>query len=898
MANLRMQLGLRMLALGLSLAIGPLAMAEVERPSELELSASVKQLSDPQFKERELATLLLWKHAARAEDRLRAAAKNGDSEALIRSKRILEAYELGIFPDTPPDIVAGIYEFRDGSRTQKKQFIERLASEDEFESAHRLIASIKDTTLRQELSPVVSARVRARVMGDLLNGELTKVQDVLESAALQDEGMRDLAAFAWDTSKLETLLDERKDDGANPSLWKKRAWQLRAHNSMKEATALGEQHGDKAWGAEVRAADGNPMAFCEGQLMKPNLLPFQRLRLECAQARLQGDQRAVEAILEKIEEWARREPDTYNRGLAIEALILNDRVERAVALYQEMTGQLAFDLHTYRGTYGRAMESLGLDAAQRPPYSPWIDDLCDKITEEDQEALEKALELARRVFGLGEKQEAGRLFQRVFTALAGRPAEQRKVVTDAANVGDRETVTRLLTELVDSGVGVRELHGLLFSGNIETLQQWYGFMRTIYSEKNLVECLVSAWTILDVRSSDAKGTEATRKILTTVYDMLGRLGPGESEGQLYYLFVTAYMHEHYDLAIQYMNKLIGDRPNTRFISQLAGIYEMVEDWEKAAINYEKAWKLSFDAVKAMNKPGGIPIQVEAKFLYLAGKAWCNAGNEKKGAQMMKQASLVCLGDINARADVASAMNQHGDYEKAMKEWALIARLGRMDETNGTWAFVQMAGSICMRNPGMAADYHERATVARDQLNDILHVNSPSSRFTYSMQLRARVHQWRAQSHLKEGNTDKATESIKTFIRTTPGNASIGEELLPMLEEAGQVELAYEYYQQTRALALEACTLFPESAMAHNNLAWLDSRSRRNLDDAFYHAQRAITLLPDSAAYMDTMAEVHFANGDREKALDWSGRAIKLTPFDQELQGQRERFESAPLPTKR
>lgn len=204
----------------------------------------------------------------------------------------------------------------------------------------------------------------------------------------------------------------------------------------------------------------------------------------------------------------------------------------------------------------------------------------------------------------------------------------------------------------------------------------------------------------------------------------------------------------------------------------------------------------------------------------------------------------------------------------------------------------------MRNPGMAADYHERATVARDQLNDILHVNSPSSRFTYSMQLRARVHQWRAQSHLKEGNTDKATESIKTFIRTTPGNASIGEELLPMLEEAGQVELAYEYYQQTRALALEACTLFPESAMAHNNLAWLDSRSRRNLDDAFYHAQRAITLLPDSAAYMDTMAEVHFANGDREKALDWSGRAIKLTPFDQELQGQRERFESAPLPTKR
>jgi hypothetical protein len=53
--------------------------------------------------------------------------------------------------------------------------------------------------------------------------------------------------------------------------------------------------------------------------------------------------------------------------------------------------------------------------------------------------------------------------------------------------------------------------------------------------------------------------------------------------------------------------------------------------------------------------------------------------------------------------------------------------------------------------------------------------------------------------------------------------------------------------------------------------------------------------PESAAYIDTLANVYFAKGDREKAVELSERAIGLMPFDDELLGQLEKFKNAPIP---
>jgi hypothetical protein len=44
-----------------------------------------------------------------------------------------------------------------------------------------------------------------------------------------------------------------------------------------------------------------------------------------------------------------------------------------------------------------------------------------------------------------------------------------------------------------------------------------------------------------------------------------------------------------------------------------------------------------------------------------------------------------------------------------------------------------------------------------------------------------------------------------------------------------------------------------------------------------------------------MAEIHFARGQREQALEWSRRAVNYAPEDPQLRRQMERFRSETFP---
>ena len=54
-----------------------------------------------------------------------------------------------------------------------------------------------------------------------------------------------------------------------------------------------------------------------------------------------------------------------------------------------------------------------------------------------------------------------------------------------------------------------------------------------------------------------------------------------------------------------------------------------------------------------------------------------------------------------------------------------------------------------------------------------------------------------------------------------------------------------------------CADFPQSALFHNNRAWLAARCRRDLPQAIEHAQKAVTLIPASASFQETLAETRF-----------------------------------------
>jgi tetratricopeptide (TPR) repeat protein len=81
-------------------------------------------------------------------------------------------------------------------------------------------------------------------------------------------------------------------------------------------------------------------------------------------------------------------------------------------------------------------------------------------------------------------------------------------------------------------------------------------------------------------------------------------------------------------------------------------------------------------------------------------------------------------------------------------------------------------------------------------------------------------------------------------------------------------------------AFEECVgLYPDSDQALNYLAYLWAESNQNLEQAMAYVIRALETQPKSPAYIDTLAWIHYRNGDYAAARDELKKALEVMPDD-------------------
>jgi tetratricopeptide (TPR) repeat protein len=155
-----------------------------------------------------------------------------------------------------------------------------------------------------------------------------------------------------------------------------------------------------------------------------------------------------------------------------------------------------------------------------------------------------------------------------------------------------------------------------------------------------------------------------------------------------------------------------------------------------------------------------------------------------------------------------------------------------------------------------------------------------------------VHRSRAKGLLAQGNASDAILEVRHCQQMWPGELNVVEECIPLLDASGRKADADELFDSAYSRIEKTCRLFPNSALHHNNLAWLSAKCQRRLDEALVHVQRALELAPDSAQYIDTLAEVHFQRGEIAKAIEQAKRCIEIEPDTEFYQKQLERFSAA------
>jgi len=268
-------------------------------------------------------------------------------------------------------------------------------------------------------------------------------------------------------------------------------------------------------------------------------------------------------------------------------------------------------------------------------------------------------------------------------------------------------------------------------------------------------------------------------------------------------------------------------------------------------------------------------------LYLRGRALLHCGRADEGRQLMAAAHLLPLGD-NARGLLAEGLAQRGLADSAEREWELLDRTCAVDN---------------VRRYGDAADRAERrgdfaaaAKLGERYLFLILEHNA--TLFEDEGYLRAphQVHLSRARGLAAAGHVEEAMREARLCQAALPCDMEMPIALVPALEKLGRSKEAEEILA-TASAALEAVLAdYPRSAGHHNSLAWLWACCNRRLDAAMEHARRAVELKPDEPAFLDTLAEVHFRQGNPAKAVELQRRCVEMAPENKVYRERLERFE--------
>ena len=129
----------------------------------------------------------------------------------------------------------------------------------------------------------------------------------------------------------------------------------------------------------------------------------------------------------------------------------------------------------------------------------------------------------------------------------------------------------------------------------------------------------------------------------------------------------------------------------------------------------------------------------------------------------------------------------------------------------------------------------------------------------------------------------------------PSDGTLADDFFPALRRVGLMKQHDAWFEDSWRRITALVAQYPDSDNTCNTAAWLAARGRGHLYEAEKLERHALALNPNQSAYLDTMAEIQFVKGNRQKALEWSSLAVNFDPTASALLRQQDRFRTAPLP---
>jgi hypothetical protein len=883
---------IRRLLIAPSLLLLPVlcSFAEISKPKPTpqQITRWVAQLGDNDFKRREEASKNLWQAGVAAESALEKAVKSDDPEVVRRARELLDKFHWGIYPDTPANIAALIRAYQSSEGNPRIEVLQQLLGSGEagLRALLKIASAEKDENQRKVLGDLVAKHLPSAFLLAVTGSKYEQFERLLEMGHEgKFVGGNQYAAY-WLlrgqlTERIAHFRARMREHPEDQWLSETLTYLHRANGDLAAARKAAEKsnRADLRESILYELGDWQALAAERTLYLGGEDNRAEKWAYRAAFARLAGEHKELEDALRELRKCPEGTQDRHLQAfVAAKGLLLNDRPNDGLELLRIVPGRrdLLFEILGARLEFAAAVDL----ARKEPPTDKLVSTL--------------KLAQARLLCLLGEE-EGKALFDRYakyikeevdpFWVQALLEEELRGGLQQAAFAHAAKALSVAPPKSGDGSVRDRLYLEKLFPNQARTAQVWWTILLRRFKDespsavlKRLRNLMAGKLAARDVRAwiEADPGPPSSVPSNNPSQEQLQAWREALAEGAL--------LAGLDDLA----KTLLKRADSHDSLLRLGDLLAAQKAWDKAADCYRKAWAKPFrrntDSEDFQARTSG--QSHDPLPLYLAGDALLHAGRENEGNELIEQAHWIPLANAELRYDFLRALVERGHKKAARRETELLLRVS---EPNSYYS-----GAAIRRSAIAALLRRDYLKAAEGFEQSMLRCFNPYTNFVENaafVNVPAQVHQLRALGLLAAGKLDAALKHAELALTHSPGFVELPIAFVPELERRGHKKEATDLFNRCNETYETVCRKYPRCAWAHNSVAWLSACCRRNLEAGLQHAEKAVELAPNHAGYLDTLAEVHFQRGNKEKAIALQKRVIELEPKKAYYRKQLKRLET-------
>lgn len=870
------------------------AAAPVGEDEPLGFDQLASQLTHEKYAVRERATGELWRLGASALPQLRELTRSEDPEQAIRARRLVRKIEMGLFPDTDPELLGIVERYPDALPSEKTLMIRELQSRRAWRQMLKLHQEeTNDSVRRQHLSTMQHIAVYA-AREKLSMGENEEALELLQLAPRNSASLLTMAHFHRAAGSLEDELRKVRDmAGVEAAQW--RVALNRAAGKIDRALADTDPMKDPEMAAALAALNGDPLPWLglrsvdnDGKKSRQMSRLSQSIYARLAMDRW-NNQVMNSADLATLTKMLENRSAQYRRMARCALFMLGEHETAQAALIKDSRIMGVYHLLTLERVE-EALKLLGR-SVDEPCSREWVGNRLKDLDEdalgdiEDAEGVQALYIMAGFLESRGQQELAYQCFSEPALEFADRDKTAflnflMKLINQPQSLLPApELSIRLAVEWArDDDERWGSLTDAFWAGDDDS-HEWWKLLGRIDPNASRAERL-RVVMILTRRISGEQGER--KKWVNLAWNYCQNCEGDDREDVLRRLVDLAFNTGDVELSQKVWPEIPEDMNSSYFWRQQISHLTARNDWDGAC-------KVLLDQVEKMKrkKDGSI----NPAFHAYAASALRRTGRLKEARHHDHMADLLCLGDGSMAMQIAMAYGFGDDYERSRIWWERAAQSISPDSSAFAIAIAAYAESLIF-------EPSKRLLVA--SLNEVASSESIDSNYyeleipLSNMRYRLKADTYRALSQM-ERDKQSSMNLLRNCHQRHVTDGVLADFFFPVLRQAGLRDQHDRMFDQSWKMFTAVLEHYPEAANTLNTASWFASRAHRQLEAAEKYQRTALKNFPEQAAYLDTMAEIQFAKGKRKEALGWSRKAIMNAPTDTELRKQYHHFRYDELP---